>query len=73
MSGDTSFKAVVLHWNGAAWKQVPSPSPRPSAELAGVAAASARSAWAVGYTFNSTGSKPPPKALILRWNGTTWT
>jgi len=33
-----------------------------------VAAVSARSAWAVGYTATSAGSK----SLILRWNGTAW-
>jgi hypothetical protein len=64
MTGATSFGTVILRWNGAAWKRVPSPSPRPSAELSGVAATSANNAWAVG----STGGK----TLILRWNGKTW-
>ena len=64
---------MISRWNGKAWKQVPSPSPRPSAELSkGVAAASARSVWAVGDTFDSTDSKTPPKTLIVHWNGKTW-
>ena len=35
-----------------------------AAGLLGVAAASASSAWAVGYAGSKT--------LILRWNGTVW-
>ena len=68
MTGDICFGTVILRWNGAAWKQVPSPSPAPSAVLSGVAATSASSAWAVGSTSNSTVSK----TLVLRWNGKTW-
>ena len=56
-------KALIEHWNGTAWKQVPSPAPAGSV-LDGVAASSASDAWAVG----STGTK----TLILRWNGTAW-
>src|SRR6516165_8662248 len=58
-------KALIEHWNGAAWKQVPSPGPAGSV-LSGVAATSASNAWAVGsYTAGTSG-----KSLILRWNGT---
>jgi hypothetical protein len=37
--------------------------------LYGVAAASARNAWAVGYA----GSESDRKLLMLHWNGTSWT
>jgi hypothetical protein len=60
-----SGKTLILHWNGTAWKSVPSPSPAGGGELNGVAATSARSAWAVGYTESG-------KTLILRWNGAAW-
>ncbi len=43
--------------------------PRGRRELLGVAATSARNAWAVGCTSCFTSS---PKTLILRWNGTAW-
>ncbi len=56
-------RTLVLHWNGAAWKRVASPSPR-DAELYGVAATSPRNAWAVGDSRNG--------ALVLHWNGTAW-
>jgi hypothetical protein len=36
--------------------------------LTGVAATSAKNAWAVGYA----GSSGSPKVLMLRWNGTAW-
>ena len=42
-----------------------SPSPA-DGYLYGVAAVSARSAWAVGCTDYGT------KTLVLRWNGKTW-
>jgi hypothetical protein len=61
-----SVKTLILHWNGTAWKQVSSPSPAGGAGLSGVAADSASSAWAVGFTGTIT------KTLILRWNGTAW-
>jgi hypothetical protein len=66
----SSPKTLIVHWNGTAWAQVPSPAPAGGAELSGVAAASVSSAWAVGCTSCFTSS---PKTLILRWNGKAWT
>jgi hypothetical protein len=60
-------KTLIMHWNGAAWKTVPSPSPGPSGSydaLYGVAATSAGNAWAVGSANGKT--------LILHWNGAAW-
>jgi hypothetical protein len=61
-------KTMVLHWNGKAWKQVPSPNPFCATcdSLYGVAASSAHNAWAVG-TVNAGG-----EVVILRWNGKAW-
>ncbi len=56
----------IVHWDGTAWRRVPSPSPGRGAVLTGVTATSARNAWAVGITGGG-------KILILRWNGTAWT
>jgi hypothetical protein len=56
---------LIARWNGTGWRRVPSPSPAGGAALAGVAAVSASSAWAVGDV--GTG-----KTLIERWNGTAW-
>jgi hypothetical protein len=59
---------MILHWNGTAWKQASSPNPFCTTcdSLLGVAASSARNAWAVG-TVN-VGAE----VVIARWNGTTW-
>src|SRR5215472_15369016 len=65
-------QTLILHWNGTAWSQVPSPNPGgPSVlnELLDVAATSASNAWAVGYYINGSGLR----TLIEHWNGTGWT
>jgi hypothetical protein len=55
--------ALIEHWDGTAWRQVPSPTTRAGAYLSGVAAISATDGWAVG---SSSGG------LIERWNGKAW-
>jgi hypothetical protein len=69
-SGDGPIKTMILRWNCTGWKQVPSPSPRASAGLSGVAVTSAGNAWAVGSTSN--GHHGSFQTLILRWNGIAW-
>jgi hypothetical protein len=64
--GGTGNGALIEHWNGTAWKQVPSPAPAGSS-LSGVAATSATNVWAVGETFSTS-----TKTLVLHWNGTAW-
>jgi hypothetical protein len=53
-------ETLIMRWTGRSWTRVPGPATPGGSELAGVAAVSARDAWAVGG------------GLILRWNGTTW-
>ena len=65
---------LVEGWNGKAWAQTPSPGlGAPGGILAGVAAVSATSAWAVGNTVNGVGSSAAITTLIARWNGAKWT
>jgi hypothetical protein len=71
--GFGGIKTLILHWNGIAWKQVPSPSPGSGSALSSVAAVSARSAWAAGCTAFCFLSSASPRTVILRWNGATWT
>jgi hypothetical protein len=62
---------LAEHWNGTAWKVVPTPNPSGTVtemDLAGVAATSASNAWAVG-TYNTSTSQ---NIIIERWNGTAW-
>jgi hypothetical protein len=68
--GITSDKTLVLHWNGRAWSQVPSPSPGSFIdEVNTVRRVSATSIWAVGM-YARSGS--PDRSLILHWNGRAW-
>jgi hypothetical protein len=71
-SNGSAGQTLIEHWNGTAWKQVPSPDPGGSAafnSLSGVAATSAGNAWAVGTYFNGTWRR----TLIEHWNGSAWT
>jgi len=69
-NGPGPRRTLVERWNGTRWRIVPSPSPGPRSGdsfLFGVAAVSARQAWAVGTqpaSFSQT--------LAIRWNGTRW-
>jgi hypothetical protein len=62
---------LTEHWNGTAWKTVPSPAPSgaTSTNLDAVSADSATDAWAAGRYVNSSNVWEP---LIMRWNGTAW-
>jgi alpha-tubulin suppressor-like RCC1 family protein len=71
-SNSARIKTLILHWNGTAWKRVPSPSPGPASALDGITATSARNAWAVGCTSHCLTSSTSPQTLILHWNGTAW-
>lgn len=65
------FQTLIEHWNGTAWKRMPSADPEGSsgsASLFGVAASSPSSAWAVGGYFKAGIAQ----ALIMHWNGKTW-
>jgi hypothetical protein len=63
---------IIEHWNGSVWTRLPK-VPTTSGEddvLGGVAAISAASAWAVGYTIDPGGRLT--HGLMLRWDGTKW-
>ncbi len=63
-------RTLLEHWNGHAWKKVPSPSPGSGLNsLSGLAMTSRTNGWAVG-TY-----QPAPavfKTLVERWNGHRW-
>ena len=66
-AGHRLLRTLILHWNGTAWKQVPSPNQPGNDDLAGVAALFAGNAWAVG---NQGGNLE--NGMILHWNGGAW-
>jgi hypothetical protein len=63
----TDPHTLILHWNGSAWRIVPSPNEGGSTvgnHLLAAAAVSARDVWAVGYSEFGT--------LSEHWNGSNW-
>ena len=62
---------LIEHWDGRSWGVVPSPTPGGDPGLTGIAARSATDVYAVGAELPSVNGGPS-QALILRWNGTTW-
>ena len=63
------YQTLIQHWNGTTWSIVSSPSPGTVYNsLHGVAAISAHTVWAVGYTLKSF----VIKTLIEHWNGKAW-
>ncbi len=73
-SGQGSYEALMLHYDGTSWGEVPDASAGPDvsyAELTSVSAISASDAWAVGRRSAAPAYDLAPFAE--HWNGTTWT
>lgn len=75
--GISGSGTLIVHWNGRAWRKIPSPNPARGPygfnELYGVSAVSPASAWAVGsYCVSACATAPILRGLILHWNGKTW-
>jgi hypothetical protein len=70
-----SPQTLIEHWDGHAWRRVPSPSPAPGGYLNGVAGTSPGNAWAAGLIGGGpgTGTGPTDKTLIEHWDGHAWT
>jgi hypothetical protein len=60
-------RALVEHWNGAAWSVVPTPSVAGNSGFNGVVALAPDDVWAVGYQGVSVFSP-----LIEHWDGASW-
>jgi hypothetical protein len=72
------LRTLTIHWNGKAWKRVPSPNPTSASSanfsdtLAAVAGTSARNVWAVGqYVPDAKGTRGS-RSLVLHWDGRSW-
>jgi hypothetical protein len=64
---------LVLHWNGTAWTQAPSPTfglANGGSVLTAVSGLTGSDAWASGFVFTNGGGEG---ILLLHWNGTSWT
>ena len=67
-------EALVLHWDGSSWDQVPVPdSGAAGDQLLGIAFAGPEEIWAVGTSLlDSAGADDQHAALALRWDGSAW-
>jgi hypothetical protein len=62
---ETNIDTLILHWDGASWREVPSPNLTGAAnQLFGIAAISPNDIWAVGAAGGA--------AIAMHWNGSTW-
>lgn len=73
-------ETLIEHWDGTAWKIVPSPSAGINDYLTAISAISANNIWTVGGTDQGTsnasanaGASLKPEAQIEHWDGTHWT
>jgi hypothetical protein len=64
--GCNEDRSLIEHWNGKAWKVVPSPNIERFTDLNAVTATSSANAWAVGSPLVGG------RALIVHWNGKAW-
>ena len=69
--GGSPTNTLAEHWDGTAWRVVPSPSPGTSNSLTGVTESTTSNVWAVGYDIPSGATQP--QTLTQNWNGTAWT
>jgi hypothetical protein len=68
-------QSLAMHWDGTAWKIVPSPNPGHCANgnfstlLTSVSAIASNDVWAVGFSF---GCNAEPAPLAMHWDGSNW-
>jgi hypothetical protein len=67
-------EALILHWNGTAWSQVPLSGPGDAGDyLAAVSGVASNDVWAVG-SYNNTGdARGLRHPLAVHYDGTAWT
>jgi hypothetical protein len=68
-STNLSEQLLSMHWNGAAWSIVPTPTVNDGGTLYGVDAVSTSDVWAVGYSLVGLTGR---NTLALHWNGSSW-
>jgi hypothetical protein len=68
-NGRGQNRPFMLHWDGSAWSQVPTPNPGDNSQLNSVAARDASDAWAVG-TYLTSGLEL--HSFVLHWDGSNW-
>jgi hypothetical protein len=73
-SASPANRTLIQHWNGSTWDSVPSPSPDPvQNRLVAVDGVAPDDAWAVGGLGHDGYGGATVTALVLHWNGSSWT
>jgi hypothetical protein len=60
--GTSRYATTILHWDGAAWRTIPSPNPTEGGTLESIYAADSESLWAVGTFYDDN---VDPRTFIL--------
>jgi hypothetical protein len=68
--GESGGDAVFEHWDGKAWRRVPSPLWR-RVTMNAITAISPTDVWAVGKV-SAPGPGAPSRSLLIHWDGRTW-
>ena len=64
-------QTLIVHWDGSAWRRVPSPNPGTySNALSSVTAIAPDDVWAAGTSYTEGGAVTP--ILIVHWDGRAW-
>lgn len=75
--GESDNRTLVVHWDGADWAVVPSPSPDQYVDvLHAVGGVASNDLWAVGRMGRNkadTGIPPGTRTLAMHWDGQDWT
>jgi hypothetical protein len=72
-AGADGYSSLIGHWNGSAWKRVPSPNPgAEGTSLDGITAVSSGNIWAVGTDSGAFPHQSSSQTVILHWNGKSW-
>lgn len=65
-----SASNFIIHWNGEAWSEIPSPNVDAANSLFAIDGASPGDIWAVGYSESGPSSY---QTTALHWDGSVWT
>jgi hypothetical protein len=66
-----SSHALIQHWDGDAWTELPAGGTQLNATLHSVAVVSRTNAWAVGWDYDPVQHRF--EGLMEHWDGTSWT
>jgi len=63
---------LIEHWDGTAWKVMPTPPLHQAGQLSSVTAVSSHNIWAVGWIGSGLSRTDSFRPLIEHWKGRSW-